>query len=61
LATPVAAGLVADMLEANPSLTPDEVKEILMSTAEDRGLDPNMQGAGYIDGEKAIEKAMKMV
>ncbi len=60
MATPVAAGLVADMLEANPSLTPDEVKEILMSTAEDRGLDPNMQGAGYIDGEKAIEKAMKM-
>ena len=60
MATPVAAGLVADMLEANPSLTPDKVKEILMGTAEDRGLDPNMQGAGYIDGGKAIAKALEL-
>jgi serine protease AprX len=60
MATPVAAGLVAAILEANPSLTPDGIKEILMSTAENRGLDPNIQGAGYIDGEKAIAKALKM-
>lgn len=60
MATPVAAGLVAAILEANPSLTPDKIKEILMSTAENRGLDPNIQGAGYIDGEKAIEKALRM-
>ena len=27
-----------------------------MSTAEDRGLDKNIQGAGYIDAEKAIKR-----
>ena len=53
-------GVVATMLEANPNLTPDDVKDILMGTAEDRGLDPNTQGSGYIDSEKAILKAMDM-
>jgi len=60
MATPIAAGVVAAMLEANPKLTPDEVKDILMKTAEDRGLDPNSQGAGYIDSEKALEIALKL-
>jgi len=59
MATPVAAGVVAAMLEANPNLSPDEVKDILKSTAEDRGLDPNTQGSGYIDSEKAIKKALE--
>ena len=34
MATPVVAGSVALMLEANPSLTPNMVKAILQYTAE---------------------------
>jgi serine protease AprX len=33
MATPVVSGAVADMLQANPSLTPDQVKARLMKTA----------------------------
>ena len=37
MATPIASGVVAMMLEADPSLTPQEVKDILRSSAEPRG------------------------
>jgi len=58
MATPIVAGVVACLLQANNKLSPKEVKEVLMKTAEDRGLDPNTQGAGYIDAEKAIKEAI---
>lgn len=61
MATPIAAGVVAQMLEANPELTPDQVKEILTSTADplpDKRLGPNTQGSGLIDPEEALMTAL---
>ena len=52
---PVVAGAVALMLEADPSLTPDDVKLRLMSTADPlAGADSLHQGAGLIDVNEAL-------
>lgn len=53
MATPIAAGIVALMLDANPNMTPDQIKSKLMSTATDLGVDANTQGAGYINAYDA--------
>ncbi len=61
MATPIVAGVVAQMLEANPDLTPDQVKEILMATADklpDGRLGANTQGAGMVDPDEAIRLAL---
>ncbi|MDH7488142.1 MAG: S8 family peptidase [Anaerolineae bacterium] len=49
MATPHAVGAVALLLQANPSLTPREVKELLMRTARNIGYEANAQGAGRGD------------
>lgn len=54
MATPIVAGVVALIIEKNPSLTPDQVKDRLLSGAEDRGYPPNVQGKGYIDASKSV-------
>ncbi|NOX60810.1 MAG: S8 family peptidase [Chloroflexi bacterium] len=53
MATPHATGVVALLLEAEPDLTPRQVKERLMATAVDMGLDKNAQGAGRGDAHAA--------
>lgn len=61
MATPVSAGLVAAMFEANPKLSPDQVRDILTSTADKLpgrwGV--NSQGAGMIDPSEALQVAEK--
>ena len=37
MATPIASGIVAVMLQAEPSLSPQEVKDILRNSSEQRG------------------------
>ncbi len=61
MATPVAAGLVASMLQANPDLSPDQVRDILTSTADKLPgkWGPNSQGAGMIDPDEALTKALE--
>jgi serine protease AprX len=58
MSTPVVAGTVALMLQANPSLTPNVVKAVLQFTAEDS---PNYgalsQGAGFLNAQGAVELA----
>jgi serine protease AprX len=46
MATPHTAGAVTLLLEAYPQLTPAEVKDVLMRSAKDLGLDSNTQGSG---------------
>ncbi len=56
MATPICAGVVAQMLQVNPSLTPDQVKERLMKTAKAYpNLDANSQGAGLINAKDAVK------
>jgi len=55
MATPHAAGACALLLEAFPTLTPLELKNRLMDTAFDLGLDPNAQGTGRGDAYQAYE------
>ncbi len=60
MAAPVVSGIVALMLQKNPSLTPTLVKGILHYTAEDRGYDVMTQGAGYVNAPGAVEAAIKV-
>lgn len=56
MATPHVAGIVALMLEANPALTPDQVKSILQQTATNiPGREPWEVGAGYVNAYAAVD------
>jgi serine protease AprX len=58
MATPFAAGVVALMLDADPTLTPDEIKQILIDTATKMpGYADFEVGAGYINAYAAVDKA----
>jgi serine protease AprX len=56
---PIVSSLIAQMLEANPSLTPQKIKRILISTAERLPhYEVDRQGWGVIDPRKAVELAL---
>jgi len=58
MASPVVAGTVALMLQANPSLTPNAVKAILQYTAQTyAGYDVLTQGAGFLNALGAVRLA----
>ena len=58
MASPVVAGTVALMLQANPNLTPNLVKAILQYTAQEyRGYNALTQGAGFLNTKGAVELA----
>ncbi|MCX6808806.1 MAG: S8 family serine peptidase [Candidatus Berkelbacteria bacterium] len=54
MATPHIAGIVALMKQADPSLTPAQIKEKMKSTATDLGLKYSIQGAGLVNASKAV-------
>ncbi|HUR97063.1 MAG TPA: S8 family serine peptidase [Pyrinomonadaceae bacterium] len=57
MATPFTAGVVALMLDADPTLTPDEIKQILIDTATRMpGYADHEVGAGYINAHAAVDK-----
>ncbi len=59
MAAPFVAGTVALMLDANPNLTPSQIRNILVSTAQDwagNGKDVDY-GHGRLDGYKAVKQA----
>jgi serine protease AprX len=58
MAAPAVSGVVARMLEANPSLTPNAVKAVLQYTATLRPeWDALSQGGGFLDGDAAVSLA----
>jgi Subtilase family len=57
-AAPSVAGVVADMLQANPNLTFARAKQILQQTALPFG-DPLVAGAGLVDAAAAVQLAMQ--
>lgn len=59
MATPVCAGIVALILEADDKLKPDEVKKILMDTAKPLpGLSKFEQGSGLADAKECVIKVL---
>jgi len=59
MATPHVAGIVALMLEANRSLSPAQVKNILQITATNMpGYESWENGAGYVNAYAAVDYAM---
>jgi len=57
MATPFITGTVALMLDADPTLNPDEVKQIIQQTASQMpGYDEYQVGAGYVNAYAAVDK-----
>jgi serine protease AprX len=58
-ASPIVASIIACMLEANPALTPQQVKRILIDTAERLpAIEVDRQGWGVVAPRKAVEFAL---
>jgi serine protease AprX len=57
MATPFVAGTIALMLDADPTLTPDEIKEILTATATKMPGRADWEvGSGYLNAYAAVDK-----
>ncbi|MBM7552066.1 serine protease AprX [Thalassobacillus pellis] len=55
MATPICAGVIALMKEADPVASPDIIKSRLLKGADRKsGMDPNIYGHGYLNAEKSI-------
>ncbi|MBI3913452.1 MAG: S8 family peptidase [Chloroflexi bacterium] len=59
MATPHATGACALLIQSNPLLTPQEIKNALMNTAKDLGVDPNAQGRGRAQVFAAFQSVAK--
>lgn len=59
MATPFVAGVVALMLDADPTLTPDEIKQILTDTSTRMpGYEDYEVGSGYVNAYAAVDKVL---
>ena len=70
MATPLVSGIVAIMLQADDSLTPEQVKDILRNSSEQKGSasEPSVSnrwnanwGFGLVDASCALDQALKRV
>lgn len=60
MSAPIVTGVVAQMLEANPKLTPAQVKQILVGTARHlAGVPTWQQGGGVVDAGGAVARALR--
>lgn len=58
---PIVSSIAACMLEANPELTPQQVKRILIDTSERLpGIDIDRQGWGVVNAGRAVEIALSL-
>src|SRR5258708_11763273 len=59
-AAPIVSSIVASMLEANPRLTPQQVKRILIDTAEVvHDIEADRQGWGVVNARAAVARALQ--
>ncbi|MGZ5484002.1 MAG: S8 family serine peptidase, partial [Pyrinomonadaceae bacterium] len=57
-AAPIVSSIIACMLEANPKLTPQQIKRILIGTAERvPDVEVDRQGWGVVNARRAVEVA----
>jgi serine protease AprX len=60
-ASPIVASIIACMLEANPELTPQQVKRLLIDTAERLPrIEVDRQGWGVVAPRRAVELALAL-
>ena len=60
-AAPIVSSIVACMLEANPRLAPQQVKRILIETAERvEGVEVDRQGWGVVVPRNAVRAALRL-
>jgi serine protease AprX len=59
-ATAVVSGVAALMFAADPSLTPDQAKAVLVSTAKGSLKSTNAGGAGLVTADDAVAKAQSL-
>jgi serine protease AprX len=60
-AAPIVSSIVACMLQANPKLTPQQVKRVLIDTSERvAGVEVERQGWGVVVPRKAVELALRL-
>jgi serine protease AprX len=60
-AAPIVSSIVACMLEANPKLAPQQVKRILIETAERvEGVEVDRQGWGVVVPRNAVQAALRL-
>src|SRR6202521_1602106 len=60
-AAPIVSSIVACMLEANPSLSPQQIKRILIDTAERvPGIEVERQGWGVVSARRAVQSALAL-
>lgn len=57
VATPMIAGCSALLLEKKPSLTPNQVKKLLLSCCKPISLNKNLEGLGYPDLKKLFKES----
>ena len=61
-AAPIVSSIIACMLEANPLLSPQQIKHILVDTAERvPGIEVDRQGWGVVSARQAVELALAYV
>jgi serine protease AprX len=60
-AAPIVASVAAQMIEANPALTPQEAKGILIRTARRLPqVETDRQGWGVVDAKRAVEESLRL-
>jgi hypothetical protein len=57
----IVASVVAQMLEANPALTPQQIRDTLITTAKRLpSVSPLQQGGGMVDATRTVEAVLKI-